>query len=228
VALRSSFIRIVFAAPDLGTVIALDTSNASKGLMLRITTDKRPQHLVLRLEGRLEGPWVAVLDQCFRIALTRRRGRRLFVDLAGVTFADAAGKAQLAEMYAQGAELLGEDIETRAIVEEIRGGDGDGESRQVIRKAVVTWNERLTKLQRLQAELHEVNEELVVAARPLERLSEMSLEQRQNLADQIRAKLARWESVTREIQQVMGTSKVAEPAPATQPVNTKHKQGDLQ
>ena len=87
--------------------------------MLRITTDKKTDALVLRLEGRLEGPWVAVLAQCWSSALPTSRGRRLCVALNGVTFVDAQGKAQLAEMYAQGAELLGDDIETKAIVAEI-------------------------------------------------------------------------------------------------------------
>jgi anti-anti-sigma regulatory factor len=87
--------------------------------MLRITIDKQAHVLVLRLEGRLEGPWVAVLAQCWSSVLHRLRGRRLCVDLNGVTFVDAQGKARLSEMYEHGAELLGEDIETRAIVAEI-------------------------------------------------------------------------------------------------------------
>ena len=87
--------------------------------MLRITTDKNAQALVLRLEGRLDGPWVAVLAQCWSGALLESNGHRLCVDLNGVTFVDAQGKARLAEMYAQGAELLGGDLETKAIVAEI-------------------------------------------------------------------------------------------------------------
>lgn len=95
--------------------------------MLRITTNTTPHAIALRLEGRLEGAWVAVLAQCFSSAVTLRRGRRLCVDLAGVTFVDSAGKAQLAEAYAQGAELLGGDIDTKAIVTEIRTSRGDNE-----------------------------------------------------------------------------------------------------
>ena len=87
--------------------------------MLRITTDKNEQALTLRLEGRLEGPWVAVLAQCWSGSLREADGRRLCVNLNGVTFVDADGKARLAEMYAQGAELLGGDLETKAIVAEI-------------------------------------------------------------------------------------------------------------
>ena len=101
--------------------------------MLRITTDKNPQALTLRLEGRLEGPWVAVLAQCWSGALLASNGHRLRVDLNGVTFLDAQGKAQLAEMYAQGADLVGEDLETEVIVAEIRAARASGagdESRQ--------------------------------------------------------------------------------------------------
>jgi len=100
--------------------------------MLRITIDEESQALTLRLEGRLEGPWVAVLAQSFGDALQKRRGRRLRVDLNGVMFVDAKGKAVLAGMFAQGAELLAEDLETKAIVTEIRSrraGAGDRESR---------------------------------------------------------------------------------------------------
>ena len=179
--------------------------------MLRITTDKNKQCLTLRLEGRLEGPWVAVLGQSFTGALHKRRGRRLRLDLNGLTFVDAEGKAALAHMYAQGAELHGEDLETRAIVAEIRNGragDGDGcrnggATELNRRKPITNLHEQVTNLEQLQAELRAVNEELV-QARPLDRLDEMNDQQRHQLADQIRAKLARWESVTQRINRVLG------------------------
>ena len=87
--------------------------------MLRITTDDNPQVLTLRLEGRLEGLWVEVLTQCWRDALAGSANRQRCVDLNGVTFIDGEGKARLAEMYAQGAKLLAEDLETKGIVAEI-------------------------------------------------------------------------------------------------------------
>jgi transposase len=66
-------------------------------------------------------------------------------------------------------------------------------------------NEQLTQLQSLQGRLHEVNQECARAAVPLERLDEMNEAQRRQLAAQIRAALARWEAVTREISQVLGS-----------------------
>jgi hypothetical protein len=82
--------------------------------MLRITTQDNPRTLVFRLEGRLEGPWVAELEDA--------AGRpTLRVDLTGVTFVDAAGKAQLAAMHRQGAKFVADDCLTKAIVAEIAG-----------------------------------------------------------------------------------------------------------
>lgn len=89
--------------------------------MLRITTDENPQALTLRLEGRLDGPWVAVLAEAWNAVKDMSDGRRIRVDLNGVTFVEAQGKARLAEMYAEGAELVGDDLETNAIVAEIVG-----------------------------------------------------------------------------------------------------------
>jgi hypothetical protein len=89
--------------------------------MLRITTDDNPQVLTLRLEGRLEGPWVEVLTECWRGARARSANRRRCVDLNGVTFIDGEGKVRLAQIYAQGAEFIADDLMTKAIVAEIVG-----------------------------------------------------------------------------------------------------------
>jgi hypothetical protein len=113
-------------------------------------------------------------------------------------------------MYGRGAELIGDDLETKAIVAEISTGqaDDDGdrdESRPTNRrKEVINVSEQLTQLQRLRSELNEVNEALVHAARPLDRLSVLNDEQRHQVADQMRVHLARWESVTQQIAQVLG------------------------
>jgi anti-anti-sigma regulatory factor len=87
--------------------------------MLRITTDDNPRVLTLRLEGRLEGPWVSVADRCWQSEMARVNGKRVCVDLTDVTFISAAGKALLAEMHERGGELIAGDLMTKAIVSEI-------------------------------------------------------------------------------------------------------------
>lgn len=89
--------------------------------MLRITANDSPRALTFRLEGRLEGPWVGELEQCWRKTLNGPSRPSVCVDLTGVTFIDAAGKARLAEMHEQGAEFIASDCVTKAIVAEIVG-----------------------------------------------------------------------------------------------------------
>jgi ABC-type transporter Mla MlaB component len=86
--------------------------------MLRITVHDKPESLTFQLEGRLAGPWVLELEECWRRTLAGRRPAVRF-DLAGVTFIDAAGKAFLAAMHRQGAEFITADCLTRAVVAEI-------------------------------------------------------------------------------------------------------------
>jgi hypothetical protein len=85
--------------------------------MLRITTHWTPDSLTFQLEGRLVGPWVAELHDCWR--RTPAGGRAVGVDLEAVTYLDAAGAELLAELYRQGARLCAGDCHTKAIVAEI-------------------------------------------------------------------------------------------------------------
>ena len=87
--------------------------------MLRITTQDNPRVLTLRVEGRLIGPWAAELEKCWRDILADQSKPKLRVDLSGVTFIDAAGKEVIAAMHQQGAQLIANDCQTRALVEEI-------------------------------------------------------------------------------------------------------------
>jgi len=76
--------------------------------------------LTFQLEGRLAEPWLRELQDCWLSTLTRKRKPLLCVDLAGVTFIDAAGEATLAAMHRQGAEFVATDCVTNAVVAEIR------------------------------------------------------------------------------------------------------------
>ena len=59
--------------------------------------------LTIKLEGQLLGPWVPVVRDACR-ARGRRSGR-LLLDLAAVTYADAAGAELLRELVAEGVEI---------------------------------------------------------------------------------------------------------------------------
>lgn len=96
--------------------------------MLRITgqQDAAPHSVSLVLEGRLAGLWVEELNAyCREMAVNRCRCAK--IDLAGVTFIDADGKALLARLWREGAELRASGCLTRCVVEEITGiGRTDG------------------------------------------------------------------------------------------------------
>ena len=90
--------------------------------MLRVTVHENQESLTFQLEGRLAGPWVRELEECWQSTLAQKRKPILRVDLTGVTFIDDAGKTCLAAMHRQGAELVAADCLTREIVAEIRQG----------------------------------------------------------------------------------------------------------
>jgi anti-anti-sigma regulatory factor len=76
--------------------------------MLRITIDEKSDSVVLRLEGKLIGPWVEEVEQCWRNAFATLGARSVHVDLSAVTFVDTAGGALLVRMHEAGFRLAGE------------------------------------------------------------------------------------------------------------------------
>jgi anti-anti-sigma regulatory factor len=87
--------------------------------MFRITVHERPEFLTFQLEGRLAGPRVQVLEECWQSVLARQCKPIVRVDLTGVTSIDAAGKGCLVALHRQGAELIAADCLTKAVVAEI-------------------------------------------------------------------------------------------------------------
>ncbi len=87
--------------------------------MLRITVHDSPRTLTFRLEGRLEGPWLRELEDCWRLTVTGQSEPFLCVDLTGVTFIGNAGKECLANLHRQGAAFVAADCLTKAVVAEI-------------------------------------------------------------------------------------------------------------
>jgi hypothetical protein len=92
--------------------------------MLRITTNDDPRTLTFRLEGKLSGPWVGELEECWRGALAGQGEPVLRIDLTEVTSIDAAGRACLEALHRQGAEFVAADCLMKAVVAEITGALG--------------------------------------------------------------------------------------------------------
>ena len=88
--------------------------------MLKITTHRSDDSTRITLEGRLVGPWIAELERCWRESEQSATGRRVIVDLIGVTFVEQEGKALLTRMYQAGAELLATGCCMRSIVEDAK------------------------------------------------------------------------------------------------------------
>ena len=87
--------------------------------MLRISTEKKKGRTVVSVEGRLSGPRVAMLEQCWRELRANAPDDKYHVNLCGVTFIDGAGKVLLKAMHSEGAQLLAEGCLNQAIVREI-------------------------------------------------------------------------------------------------------------
>src|SRR5260221_6154212 len=96
--------------------------------MLRITTEKKRGKIFLGVEGRLAGPWVAALEQCWRELHAASPREKFHVNLCAVRFIDAAGKALLMEIHRQGGQLVAEGCLNQAIVHGILAG-GEQEAR---------------------------------------------------------------------------------------------------
>jgi len=87
--------------------------------MLRITIDENPASVTLRLEGKLIGPWVEEVEQCWRKVFQTLGPRTVLVDLSAVDFVDPAGRVLLARMHSAGFRLEAGGPMTRFLVEQI-------------------------------------------------------------------------------------------------------------
>src|SRR6266849_3675241 len=93
--------------------------------MLRVTTEKRRGKTVLAVEGRLAGPWVGALEQCWRELHAASPREKFHIDLCGVSFIDASGKVLLKEIHRQGGRLIAEGCLNQAVVREIVSEAGE-------------------------------------------------------------------------------------------------------
>lgn len=87
--------------------------------MLKITVSRDESATILNLEGKLAGPWVAEMEASWEAE--RAQSSQLSVDLGGVTFIDADGRALIKRIYQHGGKLLAKGCLIRAIVAEVTG-----------------------------------------------------------------------------------------------------------
>ena len=112
---------------QFGEKIAKSPSVLQETNVLKITVKFEPGLETLELEGKLAGPWVAELEQCWATARSGTANgaeNRLRVHLRAITYIDAAGRELLAVMSAQGVELVAEGCMMRSIVTEILTNQG--------------------------------------------------------------------------------------------------------
>ena len=88
--------------------------------MLRITVEENAVAIALKLEGRLAGPWVDELNHLWGQTAPGLKGRKLFLDLRGTTYADGGGIRVLKAIYSQtGAEILAGTPWTQYLADEV-------------------------------------------------------------------------------------------------------------
>ncbi len=69
--------------------------------MLRITFEENSEAFVIKLEGRIAGPWAAELGRLWEEKAPAIAKKKLSLDLRGTTFADAGGITVLRKIYSQ-------------------------------------------------------------------------------------------------------------------------------
>ena len=89
--------------------------------MLKVSIREDPAGVAMEVEGRVAGPWVDELHQCWQREQARTAGGPISVHLSAVTFIDDAGKQLLSRMFQHGVKLQGKGCMVRAIVAEITG-----------------------------------------------------------------------------------------------------------
>ena len=72
-----------------------------QGMALRITVEENEKAMVVKLEGRIVGPWAAELDRLWSETKPTLDARKLALDLRDTTFADTVGIRALRSIYSQ-------------------------------------------------------------------------------------------------------------------------------
>ena len=93
--------------------------------MLRVTRRDELNAIDFKLEGKLTGSWVEVMEQAWSQALQESGGKPIRVDLTAVTYVDARGLELLGQIYRGGATLHATTCLAKGIVEDIQSRNGE-------------------------------------------------------------------------------------------------------
>jgi|CZKC01.1.fsa_nt_gi outer membrane protein TolC/ABC-type transporter Mla MlaB component len=96
--------------------------------MLKITVQRDQTSSTLLLEGKLAGPWVNEVQNSWQAE--RANAQKVCLDLNGVTFIDAEGKALLTKLHQEGATLISKGCLIRAIIAQVCGEPFDAGTHQ--------------------------------------------------------------------------------------------------
>jgi anti-anti-sigma regulatory factor len=87
--------------------------------MMRIHMRELGDVVTLQVEGRLAGPWVCELEDCWHAAVANDANRKCSVDLTGVTFVDQAGWYLLKLMHRDGVTFATAGIMAQEILQQV-------------------------------------------------------------------------------------------------------------
>lgn len=90
------------------------------GNMLRVTRTDEPAGACFKLEGKLAGSWVDVVEQSWKHMPPECASKHCAVDLSAITYVDSRGMELLGAMYSGGIELRASGCLGKGIVEQIR------------------------------------------------------------------------------------------------------------
>jgi hypothetical protein len=90
--------------------------------------------------GQLAGPWVQELRSCWEHASSIATGAAALVDLSDVTFIDEEGEKLLSEMRGAGVQFVAKGVETKHLVENLKG-----RGERPLRRLVGCWTGDTTK-----------------------------------------------------------------------------------
>jgi len=88
--------------------------------MLRVTRTEGPGGACFKLEGKLAGSWVDVVEHSWKQMPAECASKHCAVDLSALTYVDPRGMELLGAMYRGGIELRASGCLGKGIVEQIK------------------------------------------------------------------------------------------------------------